>query len=305
MTPDHAPFEPDELDELLSADLDGELPAAARDFGLSIEEVTARLRATPGNDERRAALAAARDRLAHAPELDELLEARLRAKAVRAGEGEIAVRASERRERRRHVLQAVSGIAAAAVLVVGVGAALRHDQSSSKATSAPARGVQSAGTAHGPATQATTNKPSLGSFSDVHSLGLAAVDRSRAVNASNGSVVRGSATVSSTRSPTETNAAASTTAPPSSSYAGTDQPPSQTATSGLSPLDSRFRLAQNDAVATCGVPPSASISGTLVLRASAVLSGRPVVVLVFADNGYHTVLIESRNCTLLNRQRMR
>ena len=44
-------------------------------------------RATPGADERRAALAAARDLLVGSPEIDELLAARLRAKAVRAGRG--------------------------------------------------------------------------------------------------------------------------------------------------------------------------------------------------------------------------
>ncbi|MDQ1380142.1 MAG: hypothetical protein QOJ71_861, partial [Actinomycetota bacterium] len=298
-----APFEPDELDELLSADLDGELEAAARDFGLSIEEVTARLRATSGGAERRAALAAARDRLARAPELDELLDARLRAKAVRAAEDEIAARASQRRERRRHALQAVSGFAAAAVVVIGVSAALRHDSASSKATSAPARSVESGGSARGAPTQATTNQRSLGSFSDVHSLGTAAVHKARADQATKGFAARSSAQ-SSTRSSTAPNAATGTTAQDSSG-GGTIHPSSGTATAPVAPLGSSFSAAQHDAVAKCGVPRNVPVRGALVLRAAAVLSGRPVVVLVFADDGYHTVLIESPDCTLRNLQQFR
>ncbi|MDQ1462981.1 MAG: hypothetical protein QOI08_4465 [Actinomycetota bacterium] len=298
MTNEHAPFEPDELDELLSAELDGELEAAARDFGLSLEDVTARLRATPGGDERRAALAAARDQLAHAPELDELLEARLRAKAIRAADDEAAARASDRRERRRHVLQAVSGIAAAAVLVVGVGAALRHEPSSSKATSAPVRGIESGGSARGTGTHAATNNGSLGNFSDVRALGLAAVAKSPVEPTANGAaIVRGS----STKSSTQNNATASTTAHPNSSGATTDNPSDRIATPPPAPRDS-FSLAQRDAVAKCGVPRNVPVSGTLVLRAAAVLSGRPVVVLVFAGNGRKTVLIEAPNCTLKNLQ---
>jgi hypothetical protein len=304
MTPDHAPFEPDELDELLSADLDGELEAAARDFGLSIEEVTARLRATAGGAERRAALAAARDRLAQSPELDELLDARLRAKAVRAAEDEIAARASERRERRRHVLQAVSGIAAAAVVVISVSAALRHDSASSKASSAPARSVESGGSPRSAPTQATTNQRGLGSFSDVHALGAAAVHKSRADQATKGSAARSAATQSSTGALTAPNAATGTTAQDSSG-AGTNHPSSGTATPPVTPLGSSFSGAQHDAVAKCGIPRNVPIRGTLVLRAAAVLSGRPVVVLVFAEDGYHTVLIESPDCTLRNLQQFR
>ena len=37
MDDDTSPFQPDELDELLSAELDGELEAAERDLGLSTD----------------------------------------------------------------------------------------------------------------------------------------------------------------------------------------------------------------------------------------------------------------------------
>ncbi len=47
-----------------------------------------------------------------------------------------------------------------------------------------------------------------------------------------------------------------------------------------------------------------SVSGTLALRASAVLPGKPVVVLVFSGNGGDTVVIENPDCTLVNIQMM-
>ena len=55
MDDDTTPLQPEELDELLSAELDDELEAAERDLGLSAGAAAARLRATPGAAERRAA----------------------------------------------------------------------------------------------------------------------------------------------------------------------------------------------------------------------------------------------------------
>jgi hypothetical protein len=54
------PLPPDVVDELLSAELDGELDAAARDHDLTVDEAHAALAGTPGIDARRAALARAR-----------------------------------------------------------------------------------------------------------------------------------------------------------------------------------------------------------------------------------------------------
>jgi hypothetical protein len=55
------PLSRDDVDLLLSADLDGDLDAAAADLDLSPSEARDRLAATPGADARRAALARARD----------------------------------------------------------------------------------------------------------------------------------------------------------------------------------------------------------------------------------------------------
>ncbi len=130
------PLEPETLDELLSAELDGELAAAARDLGLSVDEATARLGATPNVDARRVALGAARDLLGVTPEIEDLLAGRLRAKAVRVVDEANAMRAADRRRRRR-LLVSASGIAAAAVAVVAGAAALNAGHSASTASARP------------------------------------------------------------------------------------------------------------------------------------------------------------------------
>src|SRR5207244_5980554 len=82
---DTPPLTADQVDELLSADLDGEFDDAARDLGLDPADARARLaNEVRGVDDRRAALAAARDALAEAPAVDDLLAARVRAKAMKA-----------------------------------------------------------------------------------------------------------------------------------------------------------------------------------------------------------------------------
>ncbi|HEY5173235.1 MAG TPA: hypothetical protein VIK54_16040, partial [Acidimicrobiia bacterium] len=52
----------------------------------------------------------------------------------------------------------------------------------------------------------------------------------------------------------------------------------------------------------CTSPPQLLRGDTLVLRATATLSGKPVVVLVFTGNGEHTVVVDDTNCRLLNLQ---
>jgi hypothetical protein len=317
MTDDHAPLESDQLDELLSADLDGELDAAARDLGLTRAEVEARLRATPGVDERRRALASARDQLASLPELDELLEARLRAKAVRIADDRVASHRATRRERRRRVLQAVGGIAAAAALVLAVGAALRHDSGSS---SKSAGGVPALGPAaiHSQSPQPSAAKDALGTFADARSVALAAVTRANQVQKTAGAATRGAGNQNSTSVSTENGAVTSTVAPKATGTSADDAtghvatsntPTSQgDAAYGAKNAASGLYLNQADGVARavvrCGPPTNVSVSGTLALRASAVLAGRPVVVLVFSGKGGDTVVIENPDCTLKNIQVM-
>ena len=182
MADDRTPIDPDELDELLSAELDGELDAVARERGMSTAELSARLRATPGAEPRRVALTAARDLLAHAPEIDELVAARLRAKAVRAAVADEADLRSARARRRYRFVAAVAGVAAVGVGVVALATGLNGQRGTSKSAGASAAdapaAVPSSSATRPPAfsyAPAGAQPTALGTFSDKRSLALAAV----------------------------------------------------------------------------------------------------------------------------------
>ncbi len=290
MNDDTTPFQPDELDELLSADLDGELDAAARDLGLSADQVAARLRATPGAADRRFTLAAARDLLSEPPEIEELLAARLRAKAVRAADDENATRHGDRKDRRRRMLLSAGGIAAAIVAVFGVAAGLSASRSGtnradSKSSAAAPNPVKTAPANRG----ALKPGASLGRFSDVHALAQAAVSRTAPLHNSAVDGAGNSTNYSSDR------LGATSTAPLRANPKSALQSPTVQTAKGLSP---------ETAVggAGCKAPRQLLLVGEPVLRATATLSGKPVVILVFAGDREHTVVVEDMNCTLLNVQ---
>jgi hypothetical protein len=275
---DTTPFQPDELDELLSAELDGELDAAARDLGLSADQAATRLRATPGAADRRAALAAARDLLSATPEIEELLAARLRAKAVRAADDENETRDGDRRDRRRRMLLAVGGIAAAIAAVFGVAAGLNASRSGTNSASKPAR-------ASAPEKTATSKErvlgpaSSLGKFSDARALAQAAVSRIAPLHDAAGN----------STSYKDARLGATSTAPSFGNQSLSPQPTSVPAAMGVP-------------VTGCKAPPQLRLVGDPVLRATATLSGKPVVVLVFTGVGERTVVVEDTNCTLVNVQ---
>ena len=127
MTDSSVPLSPDVVDELLSAELDGEFDAAASDHDLSPAAARARLAATPGSDERRAALAAARTAVAVGPVPDDV-RARMLATAMAdtAPTDELGVR-REQRGRRARLVVGLSAAAAALLLVVGLVATVATD----------------------------------------------------------------------------------------------------------------------------------------------------------------------------------
>jgi hypothetical protein len=137
MTDTPAPLTDEQRDELLSADLDGEFDTTARDLGFEPDVARARLDATPGVAVRRAALAGARDLLAEVPTHDELALARIRAEASREVD---AAHKRERTRRRSRWLTTVGSVAAAIVLVVGIGLALGKPGGSSSKSSASSAG---------------------------------------------------------------------------------------------------------------------------------------------------------------------
>jgi hypothetical protein len=128
MTDTPHPIDPEHVDELLSADLDGELADAVADLGYDGDDVRAQIAANPELQARRDALDRARHALATVSPLDEVTAARLRT-AARA----------ELRPPKRTRLYAISGaIAAALVLVVAVVAVAANHSSSSVKTESSA-----------------------------------------------------------------------------------------------------------------------------------------------------------------------
>lgn len=130
-----APLTPEQIDLLLSADLDGEFDAAASDLRLESAAARALLESVPDVERRRVELAAARDRLAAPIEIDELLAARLRTKALKAAAEAAETNRLEQRRRRTRRYGLVGGVAAALLVVVALGATLNTTTDSDGASS--------------------------------------------------------------------------------------------------------------------------------------------------------------------------
>jgi hypothetical protein len=116
------PLNTELLDELLSADLDGEFERAAADLGLEPRAARAAIDATPDAARRRAALERARALIATPPPLDPERVDALVAAAVDAVDApdEAVAPVPLRARRSTRAWQAVAGIAAAAAVVVGI-----------------------------------------------------------------------------------------------------------------------------------------------------------------------------------------
>jgi hypothetical protein len=163
------PLPPDQVDELLSADLDGAFDAAAIDLGFTPAVARARLAATPDVDGRRAALTAARDRLAEPPAVDEVLAARLRANALDAARADRTADAERHRHRGR-MLSLVGGIAAAIVAAIAVGTVVSRHSSSSARVEASANGAAVAAPPTSSSHPVAISGASFGSFKTAAAL---------------------------------------------------------------------------------------------------------------------------------------
>jgi hypothetical protein len=304
----HAPLEPDQLDELLSAELDGELETAALDLGVPVDEIAARILATPGAADRRIALAAARDLLAQPPELDELHAARVREAALRAAEDaetDWALRDGASTKRRGRLLLGGGAVAAAIAAIValaaGLGTHVSPHSSASKSSSGAPVNDRAAAPGAAPSTVA------LGAYADARALAQAAV--------ADGSAYRSAGSASTTTpvpgaSSQQTEANPSTTTSPArKSQADAKNSASSPATTAADQLSGGRPAAQGGGVvadgSACAAPPQVPVSGSPRLRATATLSGKPVVVLVFDGANEHIVVIEDTHCKLLNVQMLR
>jgi hypothetical protein len=304
MNDEAAPLQPEELDEVLSADIDGELAAAASDRGCDDDVLRARIAATPGSAARREALVAARRALADAPQLDELVAARLRAKAVQAAEaGEGDRRAAQPRRRKQRLLTA-SGIAAAILVFAAVAVALRHSGSSTSKSSSAGGTSNSSGApprvVHGRNSpiDLTSPEPALGSYTDVATLGSDALD-----NAEQRAALKRLPEVAGAAGPIDMGPLqnSQSTPLPAGVKGGSSNGRSaaRNDSSALRPTaTSQYALGESSP--PCTPAKYAAAGEQLSLHASAKLNGRPVDVFVYAGPGEHTVVVLSPGCRLVN-----
>ncbi len=138
------PLTPDAVDELLSAEIDGEFDAAALDLGYEPAHARELLEGVPGVSERRAALT----RAAGATQVPPLPEGAREALLARVR----TATAGNRSRRARNVL----GIAAAVLVVVGLGAVIAVNASDD--ASDDNRSAATAGDASAPTTLAETSR---------------------------------------------------------------------------------------------------------------------------------------------------
>ncbi len=137
------PPPPSTLDELLSADIDGELERAAADHGLPLDAARAAI-ATPEAVVRRAALTQARDLVAAPVPLDPADADRLAAGALDRARHENELAAARRRRNRFDAARRVAIAAAAIVVVFGGIAVLARGTTSSKSSGSNASSAGSA-----------------------------------------------------------------------------------------------------------------------------------------------------------------
>ena len=131
MTDTPRPLDPEHVDELLSADLDGELAGAASDLGYDADQVRAQIASDAELRARRDTLDRARHELGSFSPLDDVTSARLRA-AARA----------ELRQPNRTRLYAIGGaIAAAVAIVVAIVAVVSSQSTSTHESSAASAAV--------------------------------------------------------------------------------------------------------------------------------------------------------------------
>jgi len=258
------PLPPDQVDELLSAELDDEFDAAARDLGLTPDDARGRLDATAGVGARRAALTTAREQLGAVPELDEMMEARLRAKATKAAAEEHASLSSTRARHRYRALSAVAGIAAALAIVVGVAVLVNKGGSSAKQSSAGSAAVAA------PTSGAAEKGKSFDSYAvadfgdapDAHALAQSAV----------------STVATSGAAPKAAQMNGSTTA-----YSN------DRALAAGAPCDDAARS-------------FAGVDHVVPLRGTARIAGSPVEVYVFPKGGTNVVVVVTPDCKLVIQQ---
>jgi hypothetical protein len=151
----NTPLRPGTLDELLSADIDGELERAAADHGLTLDDARAAI-GTAGAVARRAALVRARDLVAPTVPLEPAAVDRLVGGALDRAREESELAAARRRRNRIDAARRVA-LAAASIVVIFGGLAVLARGSTSSNPSASKSGTASPANAASGAPEAASS----------------------------------------------------------------------------------------------------------------------------------------------------
>jgi hypothetical protein len=270
MNPIDEPLDEQVLDELLSADLDGELAAAAADLGVSVEDAREAV-STPAAAARRAALARARAVIGAPVPLDADTAARLVTESITRGGPDDELAAARHRKRRadtaRRVLVAAGSAAAVIAVIVGLSNLSLSSSNDSQGTAARAP-TESADTRPG---TRTTGPVELGDVSDAEQL------RRRVT--------------------------AQLNPPPDAK--GLEGGTASTFAEASGPLPQEGYANDNAAQTlkqACAPAARATAGGSApVLTASAVSDGRPVVVYAFRRGAAYDVVVVDRACSVVSR----
>jgi hypothetical protein len=262
-----APLPPEAVDDLLSAELDGDFDAAATNLGLAPDVARARLAATPDVEQRRASLTRSRDALGVVDPVDDVLQERLIAKGLRAYDDRLAVRRMERSRRSRQIMSAAA-IAAAVLVVVGVIAAVRGTPSTSSKSSSASPGstapaaAGSGGASAGAKSLAPSSNANFGEVSNANVLRQRVLDN------------------------LQLRAAAAS---------GAAQDHAATSANGATASKADDCQAQ--------LAPTAGRGAALQFTGTGTVNGAPVRILVFLQSGgSHVVFVSTSDCRIVNEQ---
>jgi hypothetical protein len=284
------PLTPDDVDTLLSAELDGEFESAARDLALSAAEARDRLDATPGVDERRHAITRARDLIATPPPLSSTLEDRLIATAM--APEDLATKREQRGERdrartSRRIFIAAGSVAAAIAVVVGV-ANMRSPDSAKSSANALRTGAG-----------ASNAKPALGSdlyvdFGDVtNDAGLEAQ--------ANRVLLQQRRSVNGQAAAPEANTTSTPKAAAASGATDTHGVSADKAPDTPAPMPPAFAVEAHSCVDT--VRQRYAISSEPAIVGTGTFSGTRVAILVFGRNDAAVAyILNPQTCALVRKQ---
>jgi hypothetical protein len=278
---EHTPLSPEAVDALLSADLDGDIEAAARDLGLSASEARAQLAATPGVAQRRVALTRARDLVASRPQLEASVEDNLVAAAMAPDEMAIARARRRRNERRWRVLVGAGSVAAAVAVIVGISSMDNHTSSNAKSAAVLAPTTQrDNGESSSPAHKAVDeSRPDFGNVSSPAAL-RAPAQRLLAQRAKSAKVVE------------TTQPPGKVAAPYTFDTTGVSQDRNATSfAAAAAPACTTERLRRYD------------ITARPALIARGTVAGAPVMILIYDGSGHpYAYVIRVGDCSLVRKQ---